>query len=47
MLRTVIPRHILSELELAKLMPGFGSPVKWGNINTNEPMPIITAPKEN
>lgn len=37
-------RHILSELLFCNVIPGFNSPVKCGTINTNEPIPIITAP---
>uniref|UniRef100_A0A182VCN5 Uncharacterized protein n=1 Tax=Anopheles merus TaxID=30066 RepID=A0A182VCN5_ANOME len=27
-------------------MPGLGSPVKWGSMNTSDPMPMMTAPWE-
>lgn len=42
--RTDTNRHILSAVLLSIIIPGFGSPVKCGNININEPIPIITAP---
>lgn len=42
--RTGTTRQMLSEVELGWAELCMGSAVKWGSININDPIPMITAP---